>query len=180
MNKLLLLLLPTLVLSACGKSAESSMKAFCGDLSAGKWEKALEAFGDAETIKSAMADMSKDAETKPLVQSLFSGSKCTVAGAKDGSVTLKVDAVNAQAVTASVMADSMGLAFMSAFSGAEGEKMMQQALIGKLTTALTAKDAPRVQTQVNVEMKQVEGRWIPVDGEKLLSAISGGIDKMGQ
>lgn len=179
-TKLMLILLPAIALGSCSQSPQSSMKEFCSELTAGNWQKAFEVFGDADTIKTALADIEKEPETKQLAEAVFGSSKCSVAASKDSMVTLDVDAVNAQAVTAGVMADSIGMALMSAFGGESGQKLMQDAMMAKLVSGLTAENAPRTQKQVVVEMKQVDGHWMPSDGDDLLSAITGGIDKLGQ
>lgn len=178
MNRLLLLLLPMVALSSCGKSAQSSMTGFCSDLSAGRWEEALGTFADADEVRTVLADLEKEPEMKALAGAMFGGSRCSVKDTENNVVTLDVDAVNAQAVTAGVMADSIGMAFMSAFGGPEGERAMQEAVMAKLTAGLSAEDAPRRQMQVAITMEEVDGRWVPLEGEKLLSAIAGGMDNL--
>lgn len=176
------LLLPALILTltSCGKTAQSTMQGFCSDLSKGQWQDAFKNFADAATFKAALTDLEKDQQTKQLVEGVFSHAKCTVTNAKDNNVTLEVDAVNARVVTGQVMAESMGLAFMSAFGGKDGEKMMQEAVMAKFVTALNDPNAPRTKTTVTVPMQKVGNTWVPQDGEKLLSALTGGLDQLGQ
>lgn len=178
MNKLLLLLLPVIALSSCGKSAQSSMESFCDDLSAGRWEKALGTFGDANAVRTVLTDLEEEAEKKALAGAMFGGSRCSVKSTENNVVMLDVDAVNAQAITAGVMADSIGMAFMSAFSGPDGERAMKEAVLAKLMAGLSAQDAPRRQMEVAIAMEEVDGRWMPANAERLLSAISGGMDNL--
>ena len=161
MKKMLFTGAALLALTSCGKSAQSSMESFCGDMSAGKWQQAFATFGDAETMKAALADFEEEPETKQMAEALFGNSKCSVTASKEDIITVDVDAVNALAVTGQVMADSMGMAFMAAFGGAGSEEMMQEAMVGKMLAGLTADDAPRTKATVDVAMHQVQGLGWP-------------------
>lgn len=181
MRQLALLAAGPLLLASCGQSAKSAMEGFCSDLSAGKWEQAMTSLGSENDVKAAMADMEKDPQSKQVLDAMMKSAKCKVVAVKDNTVTLETDTINAQAVLGGVMADAMGLAFMSAFGGPEGEKMMEQAVLAKMLEGFANPNAPRAKATVDVALEQVDGKWVPAkENPAFASALVGGIDQLGQ
>ena len=181
MHKRILLAASPLLLASCGQSAGSAMEGFCSDLSAGKWDQAMATLGSENDVKAAMSEMEKDPQSKQVLDAMMKSARCKVVAVKDNTVTLDTDTINAQAVLGSVMADAMGLAFMSAFGGPEGEKMMEQAVLAKMVEGFVNPNAPRSKGTVDVVLEQVDGKWVPAkENQAFASALMGGIDKLGQ
>lgn len=166
-----------LLLASCGKSAESAMKGFCSDLSAGRWEQAVTRLG----AEGDLQDTLKDPQARQLMNAMLGTAKCKVVAAKDHTVTLEMDTVNGQAVATTVMADAMGMALTAAAGGLDRDQALQDALVAKLIAGLTSKDAPRSVNRVDVELKQEGGEWVPVESnDPFASALTGGMDKFGE
>lgn len=178
---LVLVLLLPLVLAACSKSASSTMQSFCNDLSAGHWEKAMTQLGQESEMRKSIGDLENDPQSKQVVGAMLSSAKCKVTAAKDNQVSLEMDTVNGSAVIGQVMADSLGMAFVSAFSGPDGKKALEEAMLTKMVEGFTSPNAPRRKTQVDVQMEKQGGQWVPATGnDEFASALVGGVDQLGK
>lgn len=94
----------------------------------------------------------------------------------EGKVITKVTAPDMESIVSKIMPEIMSTAFSAALSG-KSEKEIESMVEQQLADAISNSNGPMVTTEVQINLKMVDGKWKIVPNYDLLVAMTGNLSK---